>query len=199
MYHDFPSEIHASERYVIYSHNQLVEGDNPTPIHPEFGIADFPAIKMALFKDGNFNLIAHHRPKDTEIDPYVDKLESWVRRLIKAGVKPSRITLVGFSRGSRLTALASARLASTGINTAIMAACTDGDIAHDPPLSFGGNFLSIYETTDVFGSCEKLAARSHLTSFKEIALSTGKKHGAFFVPRPEWVQPLKAWIDATNR
>jgi pimeloyl-ACP methyl ester carboxylesterase len=198
MYHDFPSEIHASERYVIYSHNLLIEGDNPTPVHPEFGVADFPAIKMALFVNGQFNLIAHHRPKDTEIGPYADKLESWVRRLMKAGVKPSRITLVGFSRGSQLTAYASARLASAGINTAIMAGCADGDIAHDPPLIFGGNFLSIYESTDAFGSCEKLAARSHLTSFKEIALSTGKKHGAFFVPRPEWVQPLKAWIEETN-
>lgn len=199
IYDDFPKEIHANERYVIYSHNLIVEGDNPTPVHPEFGVADFPAIKQSLFKGGQFNLIAHHRPKNTEIDPYVEKLESWVQRLLAAGVKPSRITLIGFSRGSQLTAYASGGLQSAGINTAILAACTDGDIAHDPPLILGGNFLSIYETSDVVGSCAKLAARSHLASFKEIAISTGKKHGAFFVPRPEWMQPLKAWIKETNR
>lgn len=199
IYDDFPREVHANERYVIYSHNLIVEGDNPAPIHPEFGVADFPAIKRSLFEDGRFNLIAHHRPKNTEIGPYVEKLESWVQRLLTAGVKPSRITLIGFSRGSQLTAYASGRLQSAGINTAILAACTDGDIAHDPPLIIGGNLLSIYETTDVVGSCAKLAARSHPASFKEIAISTGKKHGAFFVPRPEWMQPLKAWIKETNR
>ena len=29
--------------------------------------------------------------------------------------------------------------------------------------------------------------------------STGKKHGAFFQPLPEWVRPLRAWIEKTNR
>ncbi len=199
IYDDFPGEIHADERYVIYSHNLIVEGDDPAPIHPEFGVSDFPAVKQALFEGGNFNLIAHHRPKNTEIDPYVDKLESWVRRLLTAGVKSSRITLIGFSRGSYLTALASSRLRSTGINTALLAACSEGDISHHPPLVIGGHLLSIYETTDVVRSCAKLAARSQLASFKEVAISTGKKHGAFFIPRPEWVQPLKAWIEETNR
>lgn len=45
----------------------------------------------------------------------------------------------------------------------------------------------------------ELAARSRLASFEEIAISTGKKHGAFYQPMPEWVRPLPAWIDKTNR
>jgi hypothetical protein len=58
--------------------------------------------------------------------------------------------------------------------------------------------LSIYETSDEVGSCAKLAARSHLVSFKEIAISTGRKHGAFFQPLSQWVRPLQAWIAETN-
>lgn len=145
IYDNFPSEVHPSERYVIYSHGLIVEGDNPRPVHPARGVYDFPAIKQALFSDGNFNLIAHQRPKNTEIQAYVATLELWVRRLVAAGVKPSRITLVGFSRGGHLTAYASGRLASLGLNTAIMGACTDGDIVRDPPLTLDGNILSIYE------------------------------------------------------
>ena len=98
-----------------------------------------------------------------------------------------------------MTAYASSDLASKGINTALLAICTEGDFARDPPLVLGGNLLSIYETSDEVGSCTKLAARSHLVSFKEFALSTGKKHGAFFQPLPEWVKPLKSWIANTNR
>ena len=185
--------------------SKIVEGDGPTPISPQYGQYDFPAIKQAIFQDGGFNLIAPQRPKDPDYDAYVNTLESWVRRLLKAGVKPSRITLIGFSRGGQLTASISSRLAHEGINTAIMAICDDGDFVSNPPLPgpqhpvLGGNFLSIYETSDVVGSCAKMAERSHLTSFKEIAISTGKKHGAFFQPWPEWIQPLKSWIADTNR
>ena len=68
-----------------------------------------------------------------------------------------------------------------------------------PPITSGGHFLSIYETTDAVRSCAKLAERSRFTSFEEIAISTGKKHGAFFQPLPESVRPLRAWIEKTNR
>jgi hypothetical protein len=153
-----------------------------------------------LFDGGKFNLIAHQRPADTEIAAYVATLESWVRRLIDSGVRPSRITLVGFSRGGFLTAFASSRLKEFGVNTALMAVCREGGIEGGPPVSLGGHFLSIYETTDVMHSCKTLAAQSSgLQSFEEVALSTGRRHGAFYEPLPEWVVPLKRWIRETNR
>jgi hypothetical protein len=198
IYDRFPDSIHAGERYVIYSHGLIVEGDDPRPVSPKYGQYDFPAIKQALFSQGGFNLIAYQRPKSSD-DSYADMLQAWVRRLVDAGVKPSQITLVGFSRGAQLTALASNGLTSAGINTALMAICEDGEVSHAPRLNLGGNLLSIYETSDDLGSCGKLAARSHLKSFKEVAISTGKKHGAFFQPLPEWIAPLKQWIAKTNR
>jgi hypothetical protein len=198
IYDRFPDNIHASERYVVYSHGMIVEGDDPKPISPSYGQYDFPAIKQALFNGGGFNLIAYQRPKSSD-DAYADALKSWVRRLLDAGVEPSRITLVGFSRGAQLTALASSDLASVGINTALLAICEDGDVSQASGLILGGNFLSIYETSDELGPCGKLVARSHLKSFKEVAISTGKKHGAFFQPLPQWLLPLKAWISKTNR
>jgi hypothetical protein len=198
IYDRFPDDVHAGERYVIYSHGRIVEGDDPKPISPQYGQYDFPAIKKALFSGDGFNLIAFQRPKSSD-DAYANTLKSWVRHLLDAGVKPSRITLVGFSRGAQLTALASNDLASEGINTALLAICEDGDVSHATGLVLGGNLLSVYETSDELGSCRKLSARSHLKSFKEIAISTGKSHGAFFQPLPQWMGPLKAWIAETNR
>ena len=201
LYTNFPSVIHPDERYVIYSHGLIVEGDNPRPISPKYGQYDFPAIKQALFDGGGFNLIAYQRPKNADFDASAKQLVSWCQRLRTAGVKPSRITLVGFSRGGQLTAVASGQLASEGINTAILAICEKGDFddAPAPPVVLGGNFLSIYEASDQLGSCAKLAARSHLVSFKEVKISTGRRHGAFFQPLQEWLQPLRMWIDTTNR
>ena len=200
LYDQFPETIRASERYVIYSHGLIVEGTDPRPVHPDFGVYDFPAVTQALFANGGFNLIAHHRPANTDIAAYTDTLAGWVQRLLDAGVPASRVTLVGFSRGAHLSALASSRFQEAGINTALMAVCSDGTIAADPPVAIGGQFLSIYETSDVVGSCAKLAEHSpHIKGFREVSISTGLSHGAFYRPLHEWMEPLKAWIAETNR
>jgi hypothetical protein len=198
IYDRFPDSIHAGERYVIYSHGFIAEGDDPKPVSPQYGLYDFPAIKEAIFSNGGFNLIAYQRPKSSD-DTYAETLKSWVKRLLDGGVKPSRITLVGFSAGAYLTALASNDLADVGINTALLAICEKGEVSEAPSLSLGGNFLSIYEKSDSMGKCNKLAAHSHLISFKEVEISTGKKHGAFFQPLTQWLDPLKAWIAKTSQ
>ena len=200
VYQQFPSRIHADQRYVIFLHGLIAEGSDPRPVHPENGVYDFPAIKKALFDDGGFNLIAQQRPKDADIGTYAAMLERWVRQLLRAGVPASRITIVGFSRGSYITAVAADRLRETGIHTALLGSCSNGDVTTSgAPLVLGGDLLNIYETTDSVRECGVLATRSHLTSFKEVAIATGKKHGAFFQPRPDWIDPLKAWIRQTNR
>jgi len=51
----------------------------------------------------------------------------------------------------------------------------------------------------VVASSQGSGGRVHITSFKEIAISTGKSHGAFFQPLPVWVGPLREWIASTNR
>ncbi len=109
--------------------------------------------------------------------------ERWVRQLLAAGVPASRITIVGFSRGSYITAYAADRLRDTGIHTALLGSCSNGDVTtNGAPLVLGGDLLNIYETTDSVRECGALAKRGHLTSFTEVAITTGKKHGAFGVP-----------------
>lgn len=200
IYENFPETIHPDERYVIYSHGYIMEGDDPRPLHPEFGYYEFDQIKQTLFEDGGFNLIAWHRPSNIPIPDSRDILIDWVHRLLEAGVKPSRISMTGFSRGGHLTGYAGSRLQNSGINIALMAACFEGDLSYaGEPVSLGGNVLVIYETSDVAGSCEKVQARSSARDFREIAISTGLSHGAFFQPRDAWVKPLKDWIAQTNK
>ncbi|MFT7472668.1 MAG: hypothetical protein ACI8XU_002571 [Kiritimatiellia bacterium] len=131
LYEQFPAEIQANQKYVFYAHGLIVEGDSQMPEHPEFGVYDFPSIKMKLFEMGGFNLIAHHRPKDTDVDGYVDLFASWVDSLLESGVPASNITLIGFSRGSHLTALTADRFNAYDINTVLMAGCFNGDMTFD--------------------------------------------------------------------
>jgi Alpha/beta hydrolase len=191
----FPDRINGAEKYVFYSHGFIVEGTNESPVHPRFGTYDFPAIKAAL-SASDFNLIAYHRPAGTDPNAWADKLASDVHALIAAGVPAHHITLLGFSRGGMITALASSKLSLPAMNTILMASC-GGWIDARPAIKLAGRVLSVYETSDRFGTCQKLIERSeNVTAFTEIAISTGKEHGAFFTPRKEWVEPVLHWISA---
>jgi len=91
--------------------------------------------------------------------------------------------------------LTSHYLAETPVNTILLAAC--GRIASSKyaEIKANGDLLSIYETTDGSGTCKKLQNRSiKLKSFEEVSISTGKEHGAFYRPIPEWIVPVKQWI-----
>jgi len=190
-----PAQIDPTKSYLIYSHGRIVEGTNPRPVREGWGVYDFPAVQQALVEGTDWELISKQRPLDADVDLSADEIVGWVRGLIAAGVPSHRITLVGFSKGGAITALASSRLRDLGLNTVLLATCWESMTA-DSSLQFDGQLLSIYETSDVgIGSCRVLVSRSpKLAGFEEVAISTGKEHGAFFTPRPEWVDPLKAWV-----
>ncbi len=199
LYGDFPAVINATEHYVFYSHGLIVEGDDPRPVHPDFGTYQFPEIAAALFATGGFNLIAHHRTANTRPEQYVIQLQEWVEELLEAGVAAANITLIGFSRGAQLTLVAAHALNETGINTVIMGVCSDGDYTPEKALRLGGRVLSLYETSDVVQSCSSLLARSSMAlATAEIAISTGLQHGAFYTPHPAWLVPLQHWLQTIH-
>ncbi len=190
---DFPQNIKADEKYVFYSHGYIVEGENPKPVHPRWGVYDFPAIKEKL-SDKSYNLVAYHRSKNIKTKIFVKKLANDIETLLAQGVKPENIYLLGFSQGGAISILTSSLLANDKINLIILAGCSNF-IKNSPSIKVYGRVLSIYETSDRIGSCQFLIDRSKtVTDFKELAISTGKEHGAFYRPIDEWVVPVKQWI-----
>jgi hypothetical protein len=189
-----PDIIDAEGRYVFYSHGYIVEGDNPEPIHPRWGKYAFPDIKNALAKEANFHLIAHHRPANTDFNHYTRLLTAQVRQLMSAGVPPSNITLIGFSRGGNLTVHAAKRLHNNQLNIVLLGTCHPSLLKRE--LNLYGRILSIYEASDGAGSCYPLAKTAKTySSFKEIEINTGLEHGAFYRPISEWVKPVKRWLE----
>jgi hypothetical protein len=189
-----PDNVNPSEKYVFYSHGYIVEGDDLKPIHEKWGVYNFPEIKEELL-DSEYKLIATHRAAKTNPFEYAEKLTEQVNQLIENGVPSKNIFLVGFSRGGFITAITSNYLQNKDVNFVILAACTSG-LATREDITIYGHLFSIYETSDSVGSCDDLVARSggSVTSYEEISISTGKEHGAFYRPIPEWVLPVKNWI-----
>lgn len=194
----FPKVIDSKSAYVFYTHGYIVEGNNAKPVHPRWGVYDFPAIKKQL-ADPSYQLIATHRPANADPFVYAKKLAKQVNSLIEQGVQPNQISLVGFSRGGFITALATSYLKNKELNIAILAACTSA-LGRNKEVVVYGNLLSIYETSDSVGSCNKVAERSgdNVKSYREIAISTGKEHGAFYRPIDEWLQPVRAWLQKNS-
>ena len=193
LYTSFPEKIYPDEKYVFYSHGLIVEGDNLMPVDKRWGVYDFIAVRKAL-ADPHYNLIAYHRPNKTVADEFAEKLAADVRKLIVAGVKPENITLLGFSRGGEITLLASDKLRLDKINTILLAVC-GGFVKEHQEYQAYGKLYSIYETSDFAGSCQFLTDRNNKThSFQETAISTGKEHGAFYQPLPQWLKQVKTWV-----
>lgn len=189
----FPLDVNKNEKYVFYSHGKIVEGINPRPESPRWGSYEYPKIKQALSSD-EYNLIAYHRPKNTKPKAFAQKLANDVELLIQKGVPTTNITLVGFSRGGAITILASNLLAKKNLTFIILAGC--GRYLNDnTELTLYGHIYSIFETSDDVGSCQFLIDRSkNVESFTEQSISTGKEHGAFYTPLPEWIVPVKKWL-----
>ena len=54
-----------------------------------------------------------------------------------------------------------------------------------------GNFLSIIESSDPHGTCEKIFAdRKYLESKNEVVLNTVPNHGFIYKEYREWLDPL---------
>lgn len=189
-----PDIIDKNDRFLFYSHGYIVEGSNPKPEHPRWGVYDYPAILAAL-TTLNMHIIAEHRAAKTDPFQHAEKLAKQVRQLIESGVPAKNITLVGFSRGGFITAIASDYLTNKALNFVILAACTSGLNTHEK-ITLHGHILSIYETSDTVGSCKKIVKRSadNVTSFKEFAITTGKEHGAFYKPVSKWLRPVQNWV-----
>ncbi len=193
IYEKFPEKIQANEKYVFYSHGFIVEGENPRPVSPRWGIYEFPKIKAALANEA-YNLIAYHRPSKTQPNEFAKKLGADVNHLIKHGVRPENITLVGFSRGGEITVLTSNYLKLSKVNIALLGTCSNF-IKDKANYKVVGNVYSIYETSDGNRSCQFLIDQSEMVdSLEEISISTGEEHGAFYRPMPQWIEPLKAWL-----
>lgn len=197
LYTSFPETVYPSEKYVFYSHGLIVEGENVMPVDERWGVYDFIAVRQAL-QDPDYNLISYHRAENTIADEFAKKLANDVRKLIARGVKPESITLLGFSRGGEISLLAATKLRMDKINTILLAVCGDFIKEHSEYSGFG-RISSIFETSDFAGSCQLLKDRNkQIQSFREVSINTGKEHGAFYQPLPQWLGQVKKWLKATS-
>lgn len=191
-----PERPEPDRTYVFYLHGRIVEDRGVRPVDTRFGLYDYPGILDALSARGAV-VVSAQRPHATDPDEYAGKIVAQIEGLLRAGVPERRIVVVGFSRGGMIATRVSSFLRRPGVRYALLAACWDGQ--DEPQLRLTGQVLALRESSDDLAgrSCRYLAERSERpVSYRELELSTGQSHGAFYLPRREWVEPVLDWIDA---
>lgn len=188
-----PENPDPSLRYVIYLHGQIIEAGDRRPTSPQFGVYEYDEILNELGGPGT-QVISEQRAPNTGIDAFAHKTAEQVQSLLDHGVPPTHVAVVGFSKGGRI-AIGVSSILREPITYVFLAACNTG-VFNDERYEVSGRVLSIHEESDDIGiSCEPLIERSPaIIEARELLISTGERHGAFYRPRPEWLRPTLRWI-----
>jgi dienelactone hydrolase len=191
---DLPARIDTRASYLIYLHGRIVEEKGARPTDERFGVYEYQQILDTLATAGA-TVIAEQRPANTDFRQFGAHVAHQVRRLLAAGVPAQRISVVGFSKGGGIAIIASALLAHDRINYVFLGACGDW-VLNRADVNVRGRILSIYEKSDELGtSCQPLFAQAKAArQSRELVIQTGLRHGAFYRPRKEWLEPLFAWV-----
>jgi hypothetical protein len=198
IFEGLPDQIDAQQQYVIYLHGRIIEDEGTRPVSPIYGVYEYEETLQALAQAG-LQVIAEVRPPNTDVEQYADRVVSQVNALLDAGVPAEHITVMGFSKGGWIAILTSTRLRNEQVNFVLLAICGEW-LFESPGMNMSGRVLSVYEISDDYGgSCRSLIEVSTgVSDFEEMALSTGRQHGAFYTADPLWLDRVTTWILAAS-
>jgi hypothetical protein len=196
---DIPRNIDVKGRYLFYLHGLIVENEGVRPTSPKFGVYEYEEI-LDTFRNKGFIVISEPRPKGTDPEQYAAKVIEQIKSLLKAGVAPQHIIVVGASRGGGIAMITSMRLKNRQVKFAILAACGDWEIYKKVGIDLWGAILSVYDVKDdSAGTCSDFFKKSTgISNQKEVVLKLGLGHGILYRPLKEWVDLVTEWAVSTQ-
>ena len=191
------SDIDTSKTYLFYLHGQITI-ENGKGISRYFGVYEYQNI-LDTFSSYGYQVISEPRPINADDGLYSAKVSMQIDTLLKAGINPGKIIVVGASLGAYITIDVAIRVKNKNIKYAILGMCESDTYKSYKDKELCGNFLSIYEASDRHGSCLKLFEdKNCITGLREIKLNMNNSHAFLYKPYKEWVCPLVNWINKTE-
>ena len=191
------TDIDTSKVYLFYLHGQITI-EKGKGISQYFGIYEYQSI-LDTFSSYGYKVISEPRPINADDGLYSAKISMQIDTLLKAGVNPAKIIVVGASAGAYITIDVAILVKNKTIKYAILGMCEPDTYKTYQGKELCGNFLSIYESSDPHGSCKLLFEDKHcVKSIKEIKLNMNNSHAFLYKPYKEWVHPLVNWINNAN-
>jgi hypothetical protein len=185
------------QRYLFFLHNKFIEENDLNVAHPEYGKAEYNEILTSFRKD-NFIVYSEIRKKNTNAYDYAEKIAKQINKLLKKGVPPNKITVIGTSKGGYIAQYVSTFVANPDMNFVFIGSFMDTDIEQIPDINYCGNILTIYEKSDIYGVSaikRKETSTLKINHFKEVELNTNLKHGFLYKALDLWIVPCKKWAN----
>ncbi len=161
----------------------------------QYGNYEYEAIKNA-FRSRGYVLYADERPYGTDPDQYSWLIAKQVDSLLKEGIAPESISVVGSGKGALITMLTSAHIRTNKVKYVVLSGCNEL-VAHYFHIELFGTILSVHEKTDdVWVSCNAIKeASKDVYKYKEVVLNTGLKNGYLYKPMEEWLTLVYEWVE----
>ncbi len=191
----FACEAKNDDRFIFFLHNKFLENHELNESHPKYGRTQYNEVITEFEKNG-FKVISEKRNRDTDIKEYAVGIVNQIDSLIKKGIEPKKITVIGTSKGGYIAQIVSTLANNQDLNFIFIACFRDNDIQNFTEINYCGNILTIYEKSDPYGVSaleRKKMSSCEIKNFKEIELNTGMGHGFFFKPLKEWIKPAVKW------
>ena len=178
----FACRKETDDRIIFFLHNRFLEEHKLSELHPEYGRTEYNEI-IAEFENSGFKVLSEKRNGNFNARDYAVGIVNQIDSLLKTGIEPQKITIVGTSKGGYIAQYVSTLANKQDLNFVFIASFRNSDIQNIPDIHYCGNILTIYEKSDSFGvsSLErKKTSNCEIKNFKEIELNTGMGHGFFF-------------------
>jgi len=191
-----PNSVSRKAKYLFYLHGQVVTELGDMAINqgaPEWGPYEYSHILDSLAAR-RVNVISEIRKKDVDNSVYVDRITAQIDTLLKKGVRPENILVLGASSGWDIALSVSDKLKNPSLRFVAMGGCWPETYKDYTNLDLTGHFLSLIEKTDPHGTCVKVfEKRPNIRSYREIALNTQLSHGFIYKGHAAWIDPVIAW------
>lgn len=189
------------KRFIFFFHNRFLEEHELNDLHREFGRTEYLEI-IDVFEKSGFEVISEKRNGNVNAWDYATGVIAQIDSLIKTGIPPRKITVVGTSKGGYIAQYVSTLANNPNLNFVFIASYRNSDIENIPEINFCGNILTIYERSDPFGVSaveRKENSTCEIEHFKEIELNTGMGHGFLFKPLKDWMEPTIKWANGNYK
>jgi predicted esterase len=192
------SSNEINPKHIFYFHGKIVEMQGKNAKSETYGSYEFDSIVAALEMENSI-VHAEIRTEDVVARAYARSISKQLDSLIRSGVKPTDITLVGASKGANIAANIS-DINQHPMNYVLLAGNNDWQEENND-WHFHGQVLCFYDSSDTIAGKNYdywKRRKNYTTKFKQIEVHKNLGHGFVYKPYSVWVEPTKKWISSQN-
>lgn len=187
-------EKENSTKHIFYIHGRIIEQQGLNANSEQFGRYEFENIVSALKVK---NSIVHYeiRKENVDVRIYANKISTQIDSLIKLGIKPLDITVIGASKGAIIASNVS-DINKSPVNYIFLAGNNEYQEDNND-WKFRGQVLCIYDISDDIAGRNYdywKKKENYTTKFEQLELKTNMGHGFLYKPLQDWIKPVRKWI-----